>query len=386
MAIVLPLLVSILLASGTSLLFRTGEEYRAFDNFNKIRASFTDTPMSEPNARTVSALIQTGWTRADYFLAHNWWFHDSSLFNAEKLTTFMNHNKENVATAFSLGESSKAFQDHRWSLLVVALCLISLAIGASWNRELFSKGYLFLLGSLLATLAGFFLLTAIRLPPRVAVPLFVYFVLLGSIFLPFLSCKLQHSKSIRICGLFVCGTTILLLTLTNFQTLTKRAAVAKTIKKYTDDALMQLQRTHGPDTIFLSANAICSFFYPEAAHPLKEYRDIVKFTNFPMGWTITSPPYIAFLRDNGFGNSITAVPRMVNNPRLIIAYWETPDKRFEPYAEQFQDHLQNHYAAQFPGMDLNLVPVLDLRKVIGDLGWVFFTIQATPQAVTKNKS
>jgi hypothetical protein len=382
LATVVPLLIMILLASGVSQFYRTNNEYRAYDTFNKNRASFTDTPVAEPNARTVRALIQTGWTRADYVLAHNWWFHDSSLFSAEKLSTFMNDNKENVTSPLSLQDSRKALHDHRWRFLAVLFCLIALASGTSWNREIFSKRSLILIGSLLATLSGFVLLTAIRFPPRVALPLFMYFILLGTVFMPFLFGKWQNHKLIRISGLIVCSSAIMYLAVHNIQSLTKEASVAQAIKRYTDGAVAQLQRTHGADTIFLSANAICSFFYPEAAHPLKEYRDMIAFKNFPMGWTIASPPYQAFLRDNGFGDRTTVVSRMINNPRLIIAFWETPDKRFEPFAEQFQDHLQNHYSTQFPGMNLKLAPVLDLRKVIGDLGWVFFTIHATPQATS----
>jgi hypothetical protein len=158
----------------------------------------------------------------------------------------------------------------------------------------------------------------------------------------------------------------------------RSAALLKRIKKHSDSAILKVCEMNGPGTILASASG--SSFFVEAADPLREYRDIVGFTSLPMGWMIGSPVYNEFLRDNGLIDRKNVVARMIDNPRVVLAFWDSELLPFNLYEGQFLNHLQSNYAGLFPGREIFLNKIFDNRNVIGNFGWVFFTVNTSPSA------
>lgn len=370
---VIPLILAILLANGLSLAYRSNEEHQAFRTFNEIRSNFVDTTLSAENPQTVTALARSGLSWPDYFMANMWWFHDGTVYGNTPLAVFLEHNNGNKGALLSGARSLGSITAYRGYLFIIILTLIPIIFSRDEtprNR----KHDLLIVGTLLLTVTGLFLLSAIRLPPRVAIPLFIYVVLCGIIHRPSIAGAKINGKIKILSTTGICLAIIFLISMSNVRSRHKEALALKSVKLYSDSATRQVLELNGPDTIFLNVSPLNDCFSVQAANPLKEYRDIIAGNDFPYGWLIGSPAYNSFLRDNGFVDRQQVVPKMIDNDRLVLAYWDNGLARYDDLKILFQQHLLNRYSQLFQGKEIRLKVLLDCRNIAGKFGWVFFTM------------
>lgn len=377
-----PLMVMLLLTLGFNSLQRNSNEYQSFAEFNKIRSQLVDTHLAEPNAQTMEAMKNTGWTIFDYMLAGDWWFHDAKIYNKNTFSSFIARNSNGLLGLISTQSAIDTIKSNTYSLIIILLCIFQALTGTSAQDKI--KGKYFYLQLLLTviTLAAMVTMTAIRFPPRVAIPSLLFILLISIILRPFYKNRQTSDRFFLVCMYGGCCAAVLYLTIDSYRIHDKKRYISSQIKNYTDQTISLVQKICGQDTIFVNANVSNISFNSESANPLKEYRDMAPFTNFPGGWLIASPPYNAFLRDNGFTDRNRAVPRMIGNSRVVFCFWQSPLDNFEQFTDFFLTHLRMRYAAEFPGTTFQLETVHDSRGVKGNFGWVFFRVRALPLSTT----
>ncbi len=378
-----PLLLAIMIATGAAMLYRSSPEYESFASYNIIRSEYLDTARSFQNSQTGRALIATGWTPADYMMAGSWWLHDGNIFSGEKLALFMQNNSKPTALA-SLATLKIAISQNLPLIAMIVLALLPVALFKTNNESFSARKSLILAGSFSLTVLALLVVMAIRFPTRIAIPLFANLMLCGTLLLPHISGGWIRSATARtFITLFSVSATCYIIFVSATE-LSREGKQLKLIKQSTGESIATIQRQIGADAVFLCANVINenAFFNLEAVSPLKEYRGSPDFINFPIGSLIASPPYNSFLRKYGFVDRYQAVPKMIDNRKLVLAYW-CQNQSFEEYEERFLIHLNDNYAAMFPGKKILLEPVLDRRNNISRFGWVFFRIITLPKTAPK---
>ena len=170
LVVALPGLLLFAVTAGADRLSLRDPARRARVDFNWTRSSLVD------EARTPSpeALAAAGWSETDYQVAVRQWLHDETIFGVERMRAF-------VANAVPCGRLThavaniKAHLSNRFHLLAVlntlAFLVCFLAAGRG-PRQGGSRLPALLLWGYYA--GGVLLLMAIRFPPRVFVPLYLY--------------------------------------------------------------------------------------------------------------------------------------------------------------------------------------------------------------------
>ncbi len=377
-----PLMVTLLLTLGCTSMQRDSAEYRSFSEFNKVRSQLVDTHLAEPNAQTMEAMKNTGWTIFDYMLAGDWWFHDAKIYNKNTFSSFITKNSNNILGLISFSYAVDTIKNNAFSLIIILLCTVQLIAGTFGGVRIKGKIYYLQLFLTVITLSIIVSMTAMRFPPRIAIPVFSYLLLLGIALRPYYNNRQTTGGFLQTCiyGFFCAA--VLYLTFYNYRTYEDNRSTSKQIKNFTEQTIPLVQKISGPDTIFVNANVSNISFNSESANPLKEYRDMAPFINFPGGWLIASPPYNTFLRENGFIDRNHAVPRMIDNGKVVFCFWQSPLDNFEQFSEFFLAHLGMRYASEFPGKTFQLETVYDSRGVRGNFGWIFFRIHGVPMSDT----
>lgn len=374
-----PLLIALILTLGFNTMFRSNTEYRSFAEFNKVRSQLVDTHVAEPNTQTMEAMKNTGWTVFDYMLAGDWWFHDAKIYNKNTFSSFISGNTNNRFGIISVKSAIDTIKVNTYNIIIIVLCIAQLIATARKQAEENNNIYNLQLLLTAVTLAAIVAMTAIRFPPRVAIPVLSFLLLISMTTRQTKMTCHRPGNFILICS-YCCCAAVILLTFYNYNSQEKFRYTSSQIKNYTDQTISLVQKEFGSDVILVNANVSNISFNSESAKPFKEYRDMVPFTNFPGGWLIASPPYNAFLKDNGFIDRNHAVPRMVGNNKVVFCFWQSPLDNFEQFSEFFLAHLSMRYAQEFPGKVLQLQTVLDTRGVKGNFGWVLFRVHAVPLA------
>ncbi len=381
-AVLLPLVLTIMVALAWAQVVRNTPENAAYNEFNKIRAVFTDTSLSELNRNSMVALNATGWNIYDYRLARQyWWLHDGSLFSTRKLNTFITLNKSSGGSLFNFQMGMANLREQKTHLCIIVLTLVILLAPPSPPSNLNRTGQRILSSLLAVTLIGMLLLTMVRFPERVSLPVFVCLMLFTVVFRSFLG-STMNLRSIRVSWALwgICGTIVLTLLVSNYRKAASDILVLRETKTYSEQSIQAAQLVAGKDAIFLSTSLAMASFGTEFINPLKEYRDMTPFINMPSGWLISSPGYNSFLRANGLIDREHLVTRLVDNPRIVLAFWDEPRQPFYEYNNMLLQQLQLRYGPHFPGATLTMKTILDRRTSIngGLAGWVFFTIKTAP--------
>jgi len=382
-AVLLPLVFIVFVAVVWAQTVRNTPEYSAYKEFNNIRSMFNDTSQSDWdwNSRSQQALATTGWNISDYYLAKEFlWFHDSTLFSAHKLETFMQYKDSSITSIFDFQTRLEDLRQYVFNLIIVILSLTALLIGRHDPPSFVRSGRRLVSCALIITLINLLLLSMIRFPPRVALPVFACLVLSALVFRPFLGGVLEiRSGRLSWTIWSILCAAVLVTTVSLYRSGVQLLTNDRVIKTFADQSIRAVQRVAGDDTIFMLMQGS---FGHESLNPLKEYRDMVPLRIFPGGWMIGSPGYNAFLRANGLIDREHVVPKMVNNPKIVLAFWETQPQSVYKICNLLQQHLQLHYGAQFPGATLVLDTVLDKRIPLktGPYGWVFYAIKTVPHS------
>lgn len=385
-AILVPLGMAMVMETTFAQIEHKTAEYSSFSEFNKVRGDFTDTALGDPNSQTSQALNKAGWNTADYYVAKQWWFHDSSLFNAQKFKSFITYNNNHTYSIVSLRRGLEYLLEQKANLCVVLLCLVIFLINRQQPASLGRNRQRIILLALFATILSFMLLTMIRFPLRIAIPVFANLVLLGIVFRPFVGDVLSIKNGRLSWAIFsACFAGVLYMIASNCSSLIELLPEIRQVNEYSSVSIKKAQAIVGEDAIFLNAGLGNAGFNLDTINPLREYQDVVPFIKFPMGCSIASPAYNAFLRDNGLIDREHVVSRMINNGRIVMCYWDTPLNPFYSYMQVFLNHLQAHYGPLFPNKSIQVQIILD-RRTSNYNGWVFFYIRALPNINTHQVS
>lgn len=377
-AAAVPLLAACLLASSAAMGGNRSAEHKAFAAFNKVRVEYVDTLRSAETEDTGRALLAAGWTPADYLLAKYWWFHDGTIYSAEKLSRFMQSNSAYAAIA-SAKMLKNAIEQNLLIILMILSALLPVFISGRDKPAISLKKSLLLTFTIGIIVVSIITMMAIRFPLRVAIPLFCHLLLTGALLIPHVTGGWIRSANPRKCIALLSLSTVIYIILTSGTDLRREVAELKRLKFSADESIRSIQSINGSDSILLCANVIGenSFFFAEASSPFREFRDVPDYIFFPIGWMIAFPPYNKFLRDNGFIDRDQAVVKMIDNRRLVLAYWQQ-DQTFDEYRGLFLLHLSSNYSAMFPGKEIKLLPVLDRRDASNGHGYLFFRIITVP--------
>ncbi|NVN99876.1 MAG: hypothetical protein HXX17_11165 [Geobacteraceae bacterium] len=378
-ALLVPLLMALAISTACNRAYRATPEYRTYAEFNKSRSDLLDLHSGEPTGKTVAAMASVDWNIYDYILAGDWWLHDGSLYNKESFVKFTGQNSSNFSKMVSTDTSTQAANRFKLPLTIIAICLLSSLFSNCQISRLKGREFYAVSGSAVITLGAVLLMSAIRFPPRVALPVSCYLVLLLVIASTIFTKRTSQIVPLRICIATACIIAVTGGTLFMLKDEYHKRFMAGQIKGFTDTTLRQVVNNTPSDTVMISANITGFSYNSEATHPLSEFRNSLPLLDFPGSWLIASPAYNSFLQKNGFGDRTRAVPRMINNDRVLFSYWQSPTENFELFSNNFLAHLNGRYSAEFPGKTFRIVPLFDNRGTSGNFGWIFFRVNAVAQ-------
>jgi len=376
--LLVPLCIALAITTTGNHLYRSTPESRAYAKFNQSRSDLLDLHSGAPTGKTLAALTVSGWSIYDYILAGDWWLHDAKIYNQATFTSFTSQNSNKFAEMISADSSIQAVTTFKLPLVITLACLFLMLSSQPFTCRLVGWQRYGIWGAGVITLGALVLMSSIRFPPRVALPVFAYLVLLGVISSALFPGRRLARTPIHVGIAGVCAIAVAICTFSMLETDYRHRQMARQVKEFTDATLRQVMNNAPADTIMVTANVLGFSYNSEATHPLRAFRDSLSIIDFPSGWLIASPPYNAFLHQYGFVDRNHAVPRMIANDKVLFSYWQSPIENFELFTNNFLAHLRARYAAEFPGKSFQVETVLDNRGVKGNFGWVFFRLHAVP--------
>ncbi len=363
-----PLIMALTLNLFSGMVIR-GDVYSEYKVFNKIRGEFHDTSRASWNSKTPQALVAAHWSKEDYIVSKSWWLHDSTFFNTEQISTFLDKNGSMLSkfNIENIKQNISRYAVYLWVLLAWILVLL-LASKPHQLREL-RGGNLFLYFFLIAVVL---LLMGIRFPQRVAYPCFLMLFLNSLIiFDDFQEKSCWFFLKIAPPLLF-----IIFLTYSFVPIASERMNDIKQIKetkKYIDQSLRVVLEINGPDSIIVNANTNI----PPNYLPFQENDPILKIRLLPGGWSVGTPVYLDFLKREGLGDRSTAVASMIDNRRVVLRFWESEHQTFEGWAKNiFLKHLRQRYTISGSERYINLKIIQDHRQGVN--GLVYFQLVTVP--------
>ncbi len=365
--IFLPLLVVAVLGGICNMLPK-GEEYERYERFNQIRGEFTDTARSSRTDSTSQALFAADWSFEDYTVMKNWWFHDGNIFSSEKIEKFLDLNA-NVEQKFSFNFFKLSLKDN------FVLILLLFTWGGIWLLPTLKvkKNLLWVLvftGMILAV----FVLMGVRFPRRVALPGFFMLFLYGYIMAdgPPLRSRLMSVISNMCVILVVSG--VLVFFIPAFREGMASYPGRLGIKNYLDRTLFAVTEANGPDTLLVDVNP---HILPLNYFPFTENDPILQTAVLGTGWLVDAPVYLDQLQNAGLGGRATAVSSMIDNPRVVLRFWDSGWLVFNNYVRgAFLRHLRQHYTVAGSGRKVDVQVFRDFRQ--NGNGMIYFRLVTVP--------
>lgn len=375
-ALLIPLLMALAISTACNRIYRTSPEYRSYAEFNKSRSDLLDLHVGESATAPFDAIRLSGWNIYDYILAGNWWLHDATIYNKKSFEFFTEQNSSKFSKMFSVNSSISAVNTFKLPLIITAICLLLTLSSTPLIRRIEGWRLYAVSGSVAITLGAIILMSGIRFPPRVALPVFCYLILLLAIASAIFTKRNFPIGPIRLLISSVCVIAVTAGVFLILKEEYQKRLMAGQIKGFTDTTIQQVVNNTPADTVLVTANISGYSYKSEAIHPLREFRNSLAIQDFPGDWLTASPPYNRFLQKNGFIDRTHTVPRMIDNDRVLFSFWQSPNENFELFSHDFLAHLNGRYSTEFPGKTLQIVPLFDNRGVRGNFGWVFFRIKA----------
>jgi len=380
----LPFLIAVMviIVGDRALFYYTStDEYKAFAEYNMIRAVFNDTARGEYHGEiTLKALDKAGWSFDDYNFFRNWILYDEKVFNTENITTFTEaNNPQNRASILELIPKRivKSFDKSKHHTLVLAFSILSLFVyrfhvllGLSRYDRLKIICSLGIIG------AGTVFFMYYRFPRRVFVPLYAYLV--GTSFLIFqVENKLLHDQNkVPRLGKISVVAIVVLVVLTLGQIHAEAKGIYRILEtsKRTKDYIHKClgvaknRSIHGdPLLVLMQPTSGLGF---ETVHPLLELSDFPDVRIFPGGTRTNSPPYLDALRRIGLGGGREFLQWTINNEEVLFVLIETGNKGDQIIKYLWESYFSRRIAQ---GRNAKLVPVHDFRNRSG-AGIVFYSM------------
>lgn len=348
---------------------RSGDDYRNYEEFTRVRSEFMDTKRSAYNEQTRGALFEVGWTTEDYDVARNWWLHDGEQFSASKIQAFLekNGNKTSVIN-FKYGISSLNKYKHLL-LLLITWCIF--VIFTSYKSD-FKNDAIFKYLIYSVSLATILFIAFIRFPDRVAVPSFMMLLIFfTALFSDKIYEKYDNKSIIAAFIVFIIVGGIGLDYLNKRNYIIAYEAAFKNSVDFSTDFII---KNNGSDTLIVDVNP---HKLPLTYAPFQENHSVLKSKILLGGWTIGSTPYLELLSKAGLHDRKSAVPSMINNRKVVLRFWDAPSLPYDRYVRQiFLRHLRMNYGRLFPGSVIQIQPAADLRTkgAPGPSGVIFFKL------------
>lgn len=333
-----------------------------FQEFNRIRAEFTDTSRSAPTAKTNMALFSVGWTYDDYVVTKNWWLHEKETFNIESVEKFLtiNSGKEEI---FKYDSFLYHLKDYATEFFIAIF----------WGLIVFffskkSKQPIFYLLAFCVFILSISILMGIRFPARIAYPCFFALLLNGSLFW-----KLE-SKGVFYDRLLLGGVSLAFLIafslvfFPNFEKLVSDYRTQRQTKKYIDGTINNILEINGKNTIIVDINP---HVLPMNYFPFEENDAILKTPILATGWLVGSSTYYKQIKELNLGDRRTLVNNMIDNKRVVLRFWDSRILPLSGYVYgPFLRHLRHNYSPT-----INLEILRDFR--FQGTGLVYLRITST---------
>lgn len=365
-----PLIVAITLSFLSGMVVRGGDAYSEYSEFNKIRSEFNDTDRAAPNPQTRHALFAAGWSVEDYQVLRNWWLHDSTFFNTKQINIFLEGNGKKTAI-FNSADVKKNFSENFIYLLVILLWILCVLLPnkrfeIDKIRPSDILGYLFLVSVVL-------ILMGIRFPQRVAYPCFLMLFINSFIIFENLSDNTSKSVARMLPPLFF----IFFLIYVFLPIATQKLKDVELIKEhidYVNQSLVRVLQENGSDSLIVDVNPNT---LPTNYLPFQENDPLLKTHIMPGGWLVGTPAYSYFLKQEGLGDRSTAVAKMIDNRRVVLRFWDSPQLPYDKYLKNiFLRHLQQRYSSPGSGCRIDLKILKDFRQ--GNNGLIYFQLVTSP--------
>lgn len=366
--ILAPLPVVVLAGLLCGVFVRSGEAYGRYREFNQVRAIFHDTSRGSITAATDQALRAAGWNLDDYFVLKAWWLHDGELFSAGKIRQFLDVNA-GQDRMFVAAAAKQRFADY--SRLLLLLFVWGLLLVGTADKE---RGRLAWFGVFAGMFLAVFLLMGIRFPPRIAVPCFFMLLLYGSVLLAGPVGRGRFRAIVGQVGAVAIAGGILAGFLPVFRELRAAHPGRLQIKSYVDRSLLAVVAANGPDTLLVDVDPDQ---WPVSTFPFQEHDPVMNIPVLATGWLVGSPMYLEQLRKAGLAGGAAVVPAMIDNRKIVLRFWASPNISVEGYVRgTFLKHLRHHYDVPGSGRTVELKPFMDFRQ--GGNGAIYFHLVTVP--------
>lgn len=366
----LPLFVAMMFGCGFSL-WLSGDASRRYDEFNQIRAEFTDTQRSSMTANTRAALFAVGWSYEDYMVMKNWWFHDGTIFSAKNIKNFLdlNSDKEQMFSVKALKDCITG------NTRLIGLLL---AWGGLWAMVCVRKRTNILwIFVLLCLFIEIFFLMGVRFPRRISVP---GFYLLFSYGFVIFACESNDFKFFKffkfiettLSVVIVSG--IFLIFSQDYKDVVASYSDRLLMKQYLDRSVMDVVEMNGKETVLAD---VSPHVLPLNYFPFNENDPILQVPVLGTGWLVESPVYLEQLRQVGLQRRDVAVPSMIDNRRMVLRFWDSSWLSFNSYVRgAFLQHLRQHYDVPASGRTVDVKILKDFRQ--NGNGVVYFQLVTVP--------
>lgn len=366
--ILLPLLVVVVLGVFCSVIVRGGETYSRYFNYIKARGIFHNTLRGSMTANTGPASFAVGWNYDDFNVMKNWWIYDGDIFSFEKIEKFMDVNAAS-RNLFSFDMFKNNFNAKKIAVVLIIAWGVAWIIG--YNKE--KNWYWWFLLLVIMCLPVFYLM-GVRFPPRISVPSLFMLFLYGAVLTgrnynntQFVSIVTEISKLAIVVALGVC-------LVPELQGRVASAEATSINKQYLDRSLLEVIRVNGPDSIIVDVNPAS---LPLTSSPFEENDPVLKIPVLGPGWLIETPAYLEQVQRAGLGGQKAVVPAMIDNPRVVLRFWDSPWLSFSSYVKgTFLRHLRQNYNVPESGRTIDVNVVKDFRQ--NGAGVVYFRLVTIP--------
>lgn len=372
--IFIPLIVAMILTFLSGMVIRHGDAYPNYVEFNKIRSDFNDTSRGLQTPQTPQALLAAKWSYEDYLVLRNWWLYDSTFFNTGQITAFLDANAPESAIFHPAAVKKNIYEYAAFFTVIFVWCMVVLLqkklIEIRKTRGVDAFVYLYFILSVL-------LLMGIRFPQRIAYPCF--FMLFLNF--PIIFDEFREKKSSLLKNLPIVIFVVLLAYLFVPIAIKKNAEVKyiKEVKGYIDRSVMSVLESKGSESIIVDVNP---HMLPTNYLPFHENDVVLKTRIMPGGWLVGSPVYFDFIKREGLDKQSTPVEAMIDNPRVVLRFWDSPQMSYESYVSKiFLRHLRQRYTPGGADWYIDQKIVKDFRQ--GNRGLVYFQLVKTTKISQK---
>lgn len=344
----------------------------SYKNLQTNRSKILDTKTGHINENTEIALKKADWSTADYFLLRHWWTYDESIYNYDKMEEFLKNNSPNLIDAISFIDGFKSLYSTScfiFPVFFLAIILIKHKDDLSTQRNRFNN---LSWGLLMFTVALIYGLACIRFPLRVAVPIYIYLLMLLVILRP--SITIKRKLQYRVILVAEVALIIMVLDCVNIKAFSQQANNIKFFKEQNEGKIQTIQQYNGADTYFIN---LTPPLVNIEGNPITEIRKSISYNDVPGGWLIGTDQYYNYLAQYEFNSGKQLIESSIDNPKTVFYFYQPPIKEYySEFTKHIIEHFEDHYGQTGRRFKLDILEDTRLMDKAGnEVGWVYFIIK-----------